>query len=313
MPTAKELRKTFSEQLCNGLLSHAVLIEGEKGTGRQELALWLAKAVVCKGKTKPCENCSSCHKANAGSHPDIKIFEDHENKNSFGIKPIRDLREKLFIAPNESAQKVFLIFNIEELTLDAQNALLKSLEEPPAHTRLIFTCDNKYNLLDTILSRVTVYKLSSPTVDECEAMIKEKYPEKEESVARLFAMAYCGNFGAVERSLSKGKEKTVLLAARTPELLRKARAYTLIKELSELCKSKAELDEYLDILKNIIGNCATDKAMGKNVPIRLSLSEGVKTSEIIERGKSSIAQNCNKDLVLSWLAANLSAVFGGNI
>ncbi len=312
MPAAKELRKTLSNLLNEGLISHAVLIEGEKGTGRRELALWLAKAMVCKGDKKPCELCSSCHKANAGSHPDIRILEDTENKKSFGIKPIRAMKEELFIAPNESDQKVYLLFNAEELTVEAQNALLKSLEEPPAHARFIFTCDNKNSLLDTIISRVTAYKLDSPTREECAALLQEKHSMSKET-AELFAMAYTGNFGAADKAFSEGGEETVSLAAKTPELLRKAKGYTLSSELTAICKGKTEFPEYLDILQNIIGRCAVDKAAGKPSLIRVSPIEAVKTSDIIERGKASLNQNCNQDLVISWVITELSAVFGGNI
>lgn len=313
MPGMNELRKQLSATLREGLLSHAVLIEGEKGTGRKELALWLAKAIICKGENRPCENCSVCRKIENKNHPDVEIYGETGGARSFHIESIREIKNSLWLAPNESEQRVYILLNVENMTAEAQNALLKSLEEPPAHTRFILTCDNRRSLLDTIISRSTVYTLEPPTREECAEALSKKFPEISEREAQLFAIAYGGNFGAAAEAFSEGKGEIVSLAARTPELLKKGEGYTVAAELSAICKARADLSEYLERLLNITGRCGIDRAAGKNTPVRVSPIEAVKTSEIIERGKEAVLQNCSLELIESWLCMELSGVFGGNL
>lgn len=313
MPGLKELKKTLSATLREGLLSHAVLIEGEKGTGRKELALWLAKAILCKSGDFPCENCSVCRKVNSGNHPDVEIFGGEGGARSFHIESIREIKNTLWLAPNESEQKIYILLNVENMTPEAQNALLKSLEEPPAHARFILTCDNRRSLLDTIISRSTVYTLEPPTREECAAALKEKFPDISEKEAEIFAIAYGGNLGAAAAGAEDGKKELVMLAAKTPELLKKGESYSLGAELGAVCKTRADITEYLERLLNITGRCGIDRAAGKNTPIRVTPMEAVKTQEIIERGKLAVLQNCSAELIESWLVMELSGVFGGNL
>ena len=313
MPGIRELERTLSASLREGLLSHAVLIEGEKGTGRKELALWLAKAILCKEENRPCGSCSVCRKIENKNHPDVEIFGGNGGARSFHIDEVRAIKESLWLAPNESEQKVYVLLNIEHMTQEAQNALLKSLEEPPAHARFILTCDNRRSLLDTIISRSTVYTLEPPTREECALVLRERFPERSEREAELFAIAYGGNFGAASSAVSEGKKEIVLLAAKTPELLKKGESYVLAAELSAKCKTREELSEFFERLLNITGRCGIDRAAGKNTPVRVSPIEAIKTSEIIERGKLAVLQNCSLELIESWFSMELSRVFGGNL
>lgn len=313
MPGIRELKETLSALAGEGLLSHAVLIEGEKGTGKRELALWLAKAVLCKNENPPCENCSVCRKIENKNHPDVEIFSGTGAARSFHIDSIREIKNSLWLTPNESEQKIYILLNIEEMGQEAQNAILKSLEEPPAHARFILTCDNRRSLLDTIVSRSTVYTLEPPTREECALIIREKFPDFSEREAEIFSIACGGNSGAAISAASEGKKEIVFLAAKTPDLLRDGNIYGLAAELSEKCRGRAELLEYLERLMNITGRCGIDRAAGKNTPVRVTPAEAVKISEIIERGKLSVLQNCSPELIGSWLCMELSRIFGGNL
>lgn len=313
MPGVNELKDSLSAALHEGVLSHAVLIEGEKGTGKKEFAVWLAKAVLCGNEKSPCENCSVCRKIQNGNHPDVEIYGGDGGARSFHIEDIREIKNTLWLSPNESEQKVYILLNIENMTVEAQNALLKSLEEPPSYVRFILTCENKHSLLDTIVSRSTVYTIEPPSREECASEMLKRFPEFDEAQAELFAIAYGGNFGAASAAASEGKSEIVFLAAKTPELLRRGEYYTLAAELYSKCKTRADLDEFLERLFNITGRCGIDTAARKNTPIRVTPVEAVKTSEIIERGKLALLQNCSLDLTVSWLCMELSRVFGGNL
>lgn len=313
MPGVNELKKVLSASLQEGKLSHAVLLEGEKGTGRKELAIWLAKAILCKSDVRPCENCSICRKIENNNHPDVEIYAGDDRARGFHIESIREIKNSLWLAPNESEQKVYILLNTENMTLEAQNALLKSLEEPPAHARFVLTCDNRRSLLDTIVSRSTVYTVEPPTREECAKELLKKIPEFTERDAGIFSVAYAGNFGAASAAALDGKKDIVLLAAKAPELLKNGEGYKFASELFSKCKSRIELEEFLTALFNITARCGIDSAAGKTTPVRVTAAQAVKTSEIIERGKLSVLQNCSVELIESWLCMELLRIFGGNL
>ena len=109
MPIATELKKQLSAAAAEGLLSHAVLIEGEPGVGKRELALWLCKALLCKSQNPPCGRCSVCKKIDGGNHPDVEIYDGSGAARSFHIESIREIKESLWLAPNESDIKIYVL------------------------------------------------------------------------------------------------------------------------------------------------------------------------------------------------------------
>ena len=313
MPGIKELKKILSSALEEGFISHAVLIEGEHGAGKKELALWLASAMLCREKNAPCGTCSVCKKIAGGNHPDVSFVLPEGKKQSIGIDGIREMKETLWLMPNESAQKIYIIPNADIMTPEAQNALLKSLEEPPSHVRFILTSDNKNLLLDTIISRVTVYKLETATGEECAEELLNNFAGLSKEDALLVSMAYCGNIGAAAEALKDGKLEMIKLAAETPALLRRARSYELISKLAPYSSDRNAFGEYLERLGNIVGRCGIDLAAKKSSPVTVTPAEAVKTFEIIERGKAAVSQNCMPELISAWVCSELCRVFGGNI
>ena len=115
----------------------ALIIEGNH-TKATELAHILASALVCQSQeNKPCGTCGSCVKAHAGSHPDIYLAEGGLTPRSFKVEAIRAIRSDAYIQSQEGGYKVYLLFRAESMSAEAQNALLKVLEEPPADTVFI--------------------------------------------------------------------------------------------------------------------------------------------------------------------------------
>lgn len=313
MPTATELKKQLSAAVTEGLLSHAVLIEGEPGVGKRDLAIWLCKALLCKGANSPCGHCSVCKKIDAGNHPDVEIYDGSGAARSFHIESVREIKDSLWLAPNESDVKIYVLLEIQNMTAEAQNALLKSLEEPPEHARFIMTCRNAGMLLDTVISRCTLYKLEPFSDSECALRLKSLLPELSAADADLLAMAYAGNLGRAQSAYEEGKLPIAQLAAKTPELIRTAKSYDLAAGLASAAGDRAALCEYIEVLGNIIGRCGVNCAAGKPAPIRILPAQAVKTMEILSRGKEATLQNCMPELIQSWLCANLSVVLGGNL
>lgn len=156
--------------LRSGRLPHAVLVEGAGGSA---LAGKIARAALCSGAgEKPCGRCRDCLKAEKGAHPDLIVITGGDRTRSFHIDAVRSLRREAYIRPNEADRKVFILENAHNMTVQAQNALLKIIEEPPAGVMFILTCDNKSAMLETVLSRVTVFSLAGAEPEPDELRVK---------------------------------------------------------------------------------------------------------------------------------------------
>ncbi|MBO5610060.1 MAG: DNA polymerase III subunit [Eubacterium sp.] len=136
-------------------VSHAYIISGEEGSGRNTLAYCFAKTLQCEsGSTEACGQCKSCKQAESGNHPDIIYIESEEDKN---IIPVKQIREELVgtmdIKPYSSRYKIYIIKGGEKMASDAQSALLKTIEEPPEYGIVIILTTQPEKLLPTIRSR----------------------------------------------------------------------------------------------------------------------------------------------------------------
>lgn len=143
---------TLQKAYEKGRLAHAYLFSGPRGCGKTTTARLLAKIINCEDPKngEPCNKCSSCVSVNSGTHLDMIEIDGASNR---GIDEIRDLREKIGYAPAQSSSKIYIIDEVHMLTQQAFNALLKTLEEPPAHVHLIFATTEPHKVPATILSR----------------------------------------------------------------------------------------------------------------------------------------------------------------
>jgi len=125
------VKQALSDAVDFGRLSHAIILEGESPQVRLSLARLIAKAAVCTGEgERPCGKCPGCFKSDSGSHPDITEIVGGEAARSLHIDRIREIRRDAYVLPNEASHKVFILTNAQSLTAEAQNSLLKIIEEP---------------------------------------------------------------------------------------------------------------------------------------------------------------------------------------
>lgn len=229
-------------------LLHGINLEGEPGSGRTETALALAGAILCQRQEgEMCGTCPQCRKVLAGSHSDVILIDGREDPEQFKVDPLRRLRAGAYQSPSEGRAKVYIIAEAQRLLPPAQNLLLKIIEEPPEDTYFILTCDNKFRLLDTILSRVATVSLRPLPVAECAALLGERFPKKPEAERREAALLSCGNPGEGERILTQPQAAKRARAARSlVEAMAKGTPYYIIAAATPFEKDRRDYTALLD-------------------------------------------------------------------
>ena len=155
-PLVEQLRRSAA----SGRSSHAYLFLGGAGAGKRLIANTFAKALQCEGEKRPCDSCKSFHAFNHGNHPDVIYFQPLKNGKTYTIEDVREqLLETVDLKPFQYEKKIYIIEKADTLNIQSQNALLKTLEEPPAHAVFLLLAERAEAFLPTILSRVVVMKI----------------------------------------------------------------------------------------------------------------------------------------------------------
>ena len=197
------LKQNLAESLSKNHIAHFYLISGPKGSGRHTLARLLAAAILCQDKRRPCLRCTPCRKVMEGNHPDFITVEDPEHKTT-AVRIVRQIREDVFIRPNESDYKIYLF--PQELGIEGQNALLKILEEPPKHGVFLLLTDNPDKLLPTVRSRCTELKMQALPPEVMRRRLRQDFPKAQEEDLDA-AIARSGGFlGQAEALLKNGDQ-----------------------------------------------------------------------------------------------------------
>ena len=194
---ADHIVSAITGALAKGLPAHAYFFYGSRGIGKTTTARLLAKALNCDAPVissnssssvsfEPCGKCQSCLSVRNGNHLDLIEIDAASNR---GIENIRDIKENVVLSPSMGKNKVYIIDEVHMLTLEASNALLKLLEEPPTHAYFILCTTNPEKVIETIKSRCQQFQFKRPTIDE----LKQK----------LLLIAKDKNFEIAEEQIQK--------------------------------------------------------------------------------------------------------------
>ncbi|MDF2801078.1 MAG: hypothetical protein K0S61_981 [Anaerocolumna sp.] len=231
-------------------LSHAYIFSGEDGMGKNLLANAFVQALQCENKimdTDACGKCKSCVQVESGNHPDI-IRVTHE-KASIGVDDIRlQLNNDMFIKPYSSKYKIYIIDEAEKMTEQAQNALLKTLEEPPHYGIILLLTNNLSSLLPTILSRCITLKLKAVDQNKIKGflMSEHKIPDYLAELSAVFAQGNVGKalqFASSEEFSEMKKDVLHLL-----KYLDDMELYEVVERLKLFSAKKDYIDYYLDFI-----------------------------------------------------------------
>lgn len=223
------LRASIGNDIADGRFSHAYIIEGARGFGKHMLALRIAAALSCEklasdAKEIPCMQCPACRKILSGNSPDL-IYIGKGDKATLGVDAVRAMHRDVWIAPNEFSRKIYVIEDAHLMTVQAQNAFLLTLEEPPAYVCFLLLCENAANLLETVRSRAPTLRLSP--IDS--QRIGEELCRVEPSAKNLKAqspaefseilVAANGSIGRAKELLDPKRRKPILEARETARAL----------------------------------------------------------------------------------------------
>ncbi len=311
--------RQLSADIAAGRFPHALLIEGPAGCGKKTLARMVARAAVCEAEDiRPCGVCNACRKAEQGIHPDIEmVVGGTGGSNSFHIDRIRELRDGAYVLPNEAPVRVLVLCDAHTMTPQAQNALLKILEEPPRHLVFILTCENRAQLLATIRSRVQTVSLGGVEWEQAAPFLREKLPDTDEqTLYRAFTVSG-GVIGKVltdmqDDTLKKVLEVVPLLA----EALLSPSEWEFMAQTGRIEKDKAAITGVLNALTLILRDAltlhyggVTTISTAPETAKRLSAAmSGKRLNAMLremEELRLSQLRNMNQNLLLTRLCARL--------
>lgn len=302
--------QTLTNAISSEMISHAYLFGGPQGSGKTSIARLLAKAVNCQNlqKFNPCNQCSSCKEIMEGKSMDLIEIDAASHR---GIEEIRELRDGVKFVPTKSKYKVFIIDESHQLTREASNALLKTLEEPPPHVIFILATTEIHKMLPTIISRCQRFdfrKLTLPEIIKRLGLICEKEKIKiEKSALELIALSASGSFrdaeslldqastfaNAFNRELKVEDIKDLLglvrieLVSKFTDFLCQKKSFQAIKFLNELFEQGLDLEEFTKILINYLRQALILKITGVNSDNN-SLIIGLTKEELIKLKKQVI-------------------------
>ncbi len=164
---SENILKTLDSFFADGRRPHALLVDGGSEEQRTALAHLAARMIVCENKDRtPCGECEHCRKAKEDIHPDIITVKKPDDKKHFVKDDIKKMVADAYLTPNEADNKVFIIREMQQMTEESQNLLLKILEEPPRYTAFVLTSQNSNSVIATVLSRVVRLRIGKTVETE---------------------------------------------------------------------------------------------------------------------------------------------------
>ena len=297
-------------------VSHAYILNGERGAGKKMLANLFAATLLCeKGGPDPCNECHSCRQAESGNHPDI-IKVTHEKPNSISVDDIREqVNNTIMIKPYQGPYKVYIIPQADMMTPQAQNALLKTIEEPPEYAVIMLLTENADTLLPTINSRCVMLKLRNikDTLIKKYLMETMQVPDYKADMCTAFAQ---GNMGrAIMLANSEHFNEIRDEAVQLLKYINEMELSEIVQAVSRITAYKLEINDYLDIImiwyRDVLLYKATkdmDKVVFKDQikyikeRAKRSSYEGIELIiESLEKAKARLKANVNFDLVMELL------------
>ena len=282
-----QIKKMLEQAIINKKISHSYLMIGTSGIGKKMLAIEFAKNILCISEKHSCGICKSCIEFEGKNNPDF--FNIEPEGNCIKIEQIRQLQKSIQEKPIISGKKVYIINDADLMTKEAQNCLLKTLEEPPEFATLILIGSNENAFLATIKSRCMILHFLPIEDAEIKSYLTEKYEVKEVTQNMLYL--FQGSIG--KAIILKDKYEEYSKLEKFINSLSENDLIDTIKNAEILYKSKEEILEMLDYINIIL----LKKAKEDN--------RYTKCIQNVEETKKRIKQNANYDMSIDNMVLNI--------
>lgn len=314
------LKEKIIASLKNNRFPHAVMLEGEKGLGKFTFAKIVAKSLVCDREDHLSINvCDSCKKAENNNHPDIIFPQPSGALRAYNIDTIREIRKDAYIKPNEARRKVYIFKDIDNMGISAQNALLKILEEPPLHAVFLFTCISSGNILNTVKSRVQIFKLKPVPKAEAVNFILNNYSELNRLDIEKAVEISNGNIGEAIEALTSGAMAELFnLSESIAFATLSSNEFELLKLFSQLTTNQTKFKSVISILTTIFRNAVIYSFQNGQEPLkngvevkiadRLTIKKLLYIIDELYKVQKLLERNVNQNLLSTNLCSRLHEI-----
>ena len=245
----EQIKEHLQNALTTKKISHAYIINGEKSCGKEYIAKVFAMALQCeRGELEPCQECHACKQALSNNQPDI-IRVGHEKPNTISVDDIRaQINNDVAIKPYSSPYKIYIVNEAEKMTPQAQNAILKTLEEPPEYAVILLLTSNVNALLPTILSRCVVLNMKPVADEKVRKFLMEelKVPDYKADVCVAFARGNVGKAKALASSEDFENIKNEALSLL--KYIQDMELHEIVAAIKKISEYKLEINDYFDIM-----------------------------------------------------------------
>ena len=286
-------KELLSQIISMNNIAHSYMFIGRESIGKMLFAKEFAKAILCINDSKPCGKCKSCIEFESSNNPDFEIIEPVGN--SIKIEQIRELIKKVYEKPIVSNKKVYIINDSNLMTKEAQNSLLKTLEEPPEYVTIILIASNENLFLPTIKSRCTKIMFKKLTDNELKTILKRKYNKL--NIQELVLKIADGSVNKAE--CLDGKEELYNKVNRIYSSLENVNIIKLINSKEDIFKDKEQAIEMLEYINLIFFDKIT------------SNSNYIECMKIVEDTKDRLKKNNNYDMTIDNLNMTVWEVING--
>ena len=312
----EQIIEHLQNAISMGKVSHAYIINGPQLSGKMMIAEAFARALQCeKEGTDGCGECKSCHQADDHNHPDI-IYVSHEKPNNISVDDIRtQLNNDIVIKPYSSKYKIYIVDEAEKMNQQAQNALLKTIEEPPAYAVIMLLTTNADSFLQTIRSRCITLNMKSVKDEVIKAyLMNEKHiPDYQADISAAFAQGIVGKAVKLASSdeFNELKESALSLIKRLDDI----DLYELGAAVKQIAEYKLKVQDYFDLImvwyrdvlymkaiNDVNGLIFKDEVYDIKKQAAKHSYQGIEAIlEALEKAKIRINANVNFDLVIELL------------
>ncbi len=311
---SNEENKARILRLCeSGRLPHAILLEGERGSGRFLFARMLAAAAVCRRENAGCGVCPDCRMALENRHPDVEVYQKGGER-TLAISSLREIIRGVATPPVQGRHRVVILRDIQDAAqIRTLNALLKVIEEPPDYLMFVITADSRDNLLPTIVSRCMTMRITLPDVESCAREAARLAGDVSEEEALRCAKLSRGNIGRCVLLLTDTPEARAMRdAERIRELLLTVEGrYEILLILHRYERDRAGYRELLRCLQEAFASCLTEGTSAQDeaegTARRVTARQGLHILQALSLCADEGRQNLNLPLALTQLCARLYA------